>query len=474
MRLEDHLPGWEALVPLERAPGHGGLGEQLAAALRAAVGDGRLAPGTRLPSSRILAADLGVSRGVVVGAYEQLAAEGRLVTRRGSGTTVAPFPLPADAPRPPGPGPAGGRRPAVLRPGVPDLGAFPRAAWRRCHERALRTAADADLDYGDPVGVPRLRAELAGYLGRVRAARTTPDRIVVTTGAAQGFVLLAGVLRRAGLDRVGFEEPGSDKVREHLADHGLRPVPVPVDAAGLDVAALDRTGVRAVVVTPAHQYPTGVVLAAPRRAALVAWARARDGVIMEDDYDAEFRYDREPVGCVQGVAPDCVALVGSTSKALAPALRLGWLAVPDGMWPAVARAKAAADLGGPVLPQLAFAELLAGGGYDRHLRQVRRRYRRRRDALVTALARHLPTARVFGVAAGLHLVVELPTGTDDAALAAAARAAGLAPVPLSALREAGAGPPGLVLGYAAHAPDELTAAVRTLAALLGAGHAHGG
>jgi GntR family transcriptional regulator/MocR family aminotransferase len=355
---------------------------------------------------------------------------------------------------------------APLRPGVPDLGDFPRAAWRRSYERALATAPDAQFDYGDPTGVPRLRAELAGYLGRVRAARLDADALVVTTGAAQAFGLLARVLRELGATAIGFEEPGSAGVRTHLDAHGLRPVPVPVDEHGLDVDALARTGLRAVVVTPAHQFPTGVVLAPRRRAALVAWARSTGGLVVEDDYDAEFRYDREPVGCVQGLAPDIVALIGSASKALAPGLRLGWLAVPQRLRPAVAEAKAAADLGGPVLEQLAFADLLATGGYDRHLRQARRRHRERRDAVVAALARYLPAARVSGVAAGLHLVVELPAGVDDAALAEHAQAAGLGPLPLSALRINPGGSPGLVLGYAAQAPDELTAAVRALAGLL--------
>jgi len=473
------LPGWEAFVALDRSAG--ALGDQLTGALRAAIEQGRLAPGTRLPSSRALAADLRLSRGVVVGAYEQLTAEGRLLARHGSGTTVAPLttrpsrvikglvPRHADAA---GTNPLitpegrGGGRVAGLRPGVPDLGGFPRAAWRRAYERALAAAFDADLDYGDPAGVPRLRAELAGYLGRVRAARVDPGTLVVTTGAAQAFSVLAGVLRARGATRIGFEEPGSAGVRTHLDGQGLRPVPVPVDGDGIDVDVLDRAGVPAVVVTPAHQFPTGVVLAPGRRAALVVWARRTGGLIVEDDYDAEFRYDREPVACVQGLAPDAVALVGSASKALAPGLRLGWLAVPPELRPAVAAAKAAADLGGPVLEQLAFADLLATGGYDQHLRRARRRHRQRRDALVAALARHLPAARVSGVAAGLHLVVELPDGTDDADLAARARAAGLGPLPLAELRIAAGGRPGLVLGYAAQTPDELTDAVRLLAGLL--------
>jgi GntR family transcriptional regulator/MocR family aminotransferase len=354
---------------------------------------------------------------------------------------------------------------APLRPGVPDLGMFPRTAWRRAYERALAMALDADFDYGDPAGAPRLRQELAAYLGRVRAARVEPAAVCLTTGAAQAFALLAAMLRAAGTTRIGVEDPGPAPIREQLATHGLRPVPVPVDADGLDVDALARTRLGAVFVTPAHQFPTGVVLAPTRRATLVDWARRTDALIVEDDYDAEFRYDRDPVGCLQGLAPDVVALVGSVSKALAPGMRLGWLATPPRLRDAANAAKFAADHGGPVLEQLAFAELLASGGYDRHLRRARRVHRERRDAVVAALRTYLPDGRVSGVAAGLHLVVELPAGSDDTDIAARARAAGLGPLALSELRLRAGGRRGLVLGYAAHSPHELTRAVRILGRL---------
>jgi GntR family transcriptional regulator/MocR family aminotransferase len=343
---------------------------------------------------------------------------------------------------------------------------FPRAAWRRAYDEALTAARGADLDYGDPAGTPRLRAELAGYLGRVRAARVTPAALVVTTGAAQAMAVLARVLRERGTAEIGLEDPGSSAVRGHLGLQGLRPVPVPVDADGLDPSVLPATRLKAVFVTPAHQFPTGVVLAPARRAALIDWARRASALIIEDDYDAEFRYDREPVGCLQGLAPDVVALVGSVSKALAPALRLGWLTTPPGWRDDLARAKEAADRGGPVVEQLAFARLLASGGYDRHLRRVRRAARARRDAVVAAVRRHLPGARISGVAAGLHLVVELAPGIDDRALVARARRAGLAPLALSDLRLREEGRPGLVIGYATLRPDELAAAVRRLAGLL--------
>ncbi|MFB9184497.1 PLP-dependent aminotransferase family protein [Dactylosporangium sucinum] len=453
---------WEALVELDRTRPR--VGDQLVGALRDAITRGRLAPGTRLPSTRDLAADLGVSRGLVVGAYEQLTAEGRLVTRRGSGTVVAA--VATAVPRQREGLPERATAVAPLRPGVPDLGMFPRTAWRRAYETALTGALDADFDYGDAVGVPRLRQELAGYLGRVRAALVAPEGLIVTAGVTQGLALVAHALLARGVRRIAFEDPGSAALRDHVARLGLEVVPVPVDEEGLDVRALSRTRAKAVLLTPAHQFPTGVVLAPRRRAELVGWARRVDGLIVEDDYDAEYRYDREPVACLQGLAPDRVALVGSVSKVLAPGLRLGWLVAPPAWLPGLCAAKADADNGGPALQQLAFAEFLAGGGYDRHLRRARRLHRERRDAIVAALRRHLPKARIGGIAAGLHLVVELPPGTDDVAIVERAAAAGLGPLALSALRMRKRGPAGLVLGYAAHTPHELARAVRTLATLV--------
>ncbi|GIJ44809.1 GntR family transcriptional regulator [Virgisporangium aliadipatigenens] len=441
----------EALLNLAERTGRG-----LTAALRDAVADGRLAPGTRLPATRDLAADLGLSRGVVVGAYEQLVAEGRFVARRGAGTVVAENAL-AAPPRTPAETPAPEAR--ALRPGVPDLKSFPRSDWKRAYGAALDNARHADLDYGDPAGTPRLREALADYLGRVRAARCTADDVVVTTGAAQAMSLLAGLTTGP----IGVEDPGSAAIRDQIVAHGLRVRPLTVDGEGADPASIGAA--TKVFLTPAHQFPTGVVLAPRRRAAFVAWARRTGGLVIEDDYDAEFRYDRQPVGCMQGLAPDAVALIGSASKALAPGLRIGWLVVPPAWRARVHAAKAIADHGGPTLEHLAFAHLLENGGYDRHLRRVRRLYRQRRDAVVAALRTHLPHARIDGVAAGLHLVVELPPDVDDVALAHRAHEAGLGPIALSTLRHA-PGAPGLVLGYATHRPDELTAAVATVGKLV--------
>ncbi|NNJ63577.1 MAG: PLP-dependent aminotransferase family protein [Dactylosporangium sp.] len=439
----------------------------LATALRDAVTQGRLCGGTPLPSSRALAASLGVSRGVVVEAYERLVAEGRLVARRGAGTAVAtsaavawipPEPTPVALPRT--------RLP--LRPGVPDLGLFPHKEWRRASDQALAVLADADLDYPDPAGCLGLRIQLCSYLGRVRAAQVEPASLAVTSGAAQAFSLLAVALRAAGVRRIGMEDPGSAAVRDHFAVCGLTVVPIPVDDEGLDVTVLSRNRVRAVFVTPAHQFPTGAVLSPRRREALIGWARRVDGFIVEDDYDAEFRYDRDPVGCVQGVAPDVTALVGSVSKVLAPALRMGWIGLPPALAEPFVAERAATDLGGPTLLQLAFAELLGSGGYDRHARRARRVYRDRRDAVVAALRRLLPEAPIEGIAAGLHLVVGLPEGVDDRRVVERAEACGLGPLALSALHaEAAHRRSGLVIGYAGHSADQLTSAIERMVTIIG-------
>jgi GntR family transcriptional regulator/MocR family aminotransferase len=464
-KIVDHLSGVEVLLGL--SPPAGGVGERLTVQLRDAIVGGRIAAGTRMPSTRALAGDLRVSRGSVVWAYEQLIAEGRLIARQGSGTTVALTPASA-----PSASPARVMEPAAvvapLRPGVPDLSAFPRSAWRRSYERGLAAATDAQLDYPDPAGLPYLRRELADYLRRIRAAQAGAQDIVLTAGAAQAVALLAAVLRARGHTHIAIEDPASAGMRAHLMSLGLRITPVPVDEGGLVIDALARTRARAVLVTPAHQFPTGVVLAPHRRGQLVDWAGRVGGLILEDDYDAEFRYDREPVGCVQGLAPDVVALIGSASKALAPGLRRGWLVVPAQWRDEVVQAKYAADLGEPVLEQLAFTDFLSSGGYDRHLRSARRAQRLRRDATVAALARFLPDAIVSGVAAGLHLVARLPAGVDDVSVVEQAHSAGLAPLALSSLY-ARRGPCGLVLGYAAHTPDELTAAIRQLATIIHSG-----
>lgn len=459
-----------------------GLTSWLTAALRAAITDGRLGAGTRLPPTRTLAGDLGVARGVVVEAYQRLGSEGLLEARIRVGTVVMPMTVPP--PRPPArtadhdatdpvprlPVPTSSRLAPTdldLSPGVPDLTAFPRAAWLRAERAVLDQLTAADLGYGDPRGSAALRSELAGWLARTRGVRAEPDDILVVAGVAQSLALLAQTLRARGADTIAVEEPGSRGAREELTHWGLRPVPVPVDEQGLQVEALVCAGPQAALLTPAHQFPTGVVLSPLRRRDLLDWARA-GGLVIEDDYDAEHRYDRAPVPALQSSAPEHVAHTGSTSKTLAPGMRLGWLIPPSHLNADLVAAKHASDLGSPALPQLVLAHLLASGGYDRHLRLLRTRQRRRRDAVLAALRAHLPQARVAGVAAGLHLLITLPDllgDTDDTDLAAAVRHAGVLVHPLSWHRQH-PGPPGLVLGYAAHPPDRLHDAVQRLAAAL--------
>jgi GntR family transcriptional regulator / MocR family aminotransferase len=456
----------------------------LADAIRTAIMDGRLRAGTPLPATRMLAGDLGVSRGVVVEAYQRLADEGLISGRPGAGTRVlgvrAPAPARdaanpgaarpgADGPGAAGPVPAGWRERAEidLSPGVPDLSGFPRTAWIRAERAVLEQASVTELGYGDPRGSVALRTELADWLARTRGLRAGPGDIIVTTGVAQALALLGLVLRARGIGEIAVEDPGSRGARDDLAYWGLRPVPIPVDEHGMRVGELDRGQARAALLTPAHQFPTGVVLAPQRRRNLLDWAAAADALIVEDDYDAEFRYDRAPVPALHASAPGLVAYAGSTSKTLAPGMRLGWLIPPVRLQADLTEAKYASDLGSPALPQLVLARLIASGELEQHIRLVRKRQRSRRDALLRALREHLPEARVQGVAAGLHLLITLPGPTgSDADLAEAILRAGVLVQPLSWHRQR-PGAPGFVLGYAAHTPDRLHEATRRIAQALG-------
>ncbi|WP_405982931.1 PLP-dependent aminotransferase family protein [Streptomyces sp. NBC_00158] len=440
----------------------------LAGRLRAAIADGTLPVGSRLPASRVLAAELCVSRGLVTEAYQRLAETGQVAGRGRAGTVVVA------APPPPAAGPAaaaarGGLVDALravpcridLSPGVPDLTAFPRTAWLQAERRVLAALTPADFGYGNPQGAPALREAVAGWLARNRGIRVDPAEVVVVAGVAQALGLLAQVLPGAGVRRMAVEDPGSLGARQQLEHGGLDVVGVPVDGAGLDVAALRASGARAVLMTPAHQFPTGVVLDGERRRELLDWAAA-GGLVLEDDYDAEHRYDRAPVPALRALAPEGVCYAGSVSKLLAPALRLGWLLVPRRLRDPVVEAKRYADLGNPVLAQLVLARLMDSGELERHLRFVRRRHRRRRDAMLRAVAEHLPGARVHGAAAGLHLTVTFDGASfDDTALAAAALALGVKSHPLSwhRLRP---GPPGLILGYAAGPAGEIEEGVAVL------------
>lgn len=447
--------GLVALVGDLRADGSRGLARQLEDTLRAAVRDGRLAPDLALPSTRELAGDLGVSRGVVVRAFEQLAAEGYLVARVGRGTRVATLLATAEHP------PPTHRRFEPANPGVPDLGWFPRPAWSRATQQALTEVASAELGYGDPRGHPQLRAALRDHLARTRAVHTSADGVVVTGGFAQAIRLAAEVLAAHGITTVGIEDPGSVGSSVTLEAGGVTAVPIPVDDAGLDVTALAATDLRAVVVTPAHQFPTGAVLAPHRRADLLTWAHERDGLIIEDDYDAEYRYDRAPIGCLQGLAPDVVLHGGSVSKVLAPGLRLGWMIVPDELIESVARHKFLHDIAAPVLDQLALANLIESGDLHRHVRRTSKGYARRRRALLAAVEHHLPGWRVEGIAAGLHAVLVPPNGTDVDPLTAAARELGA--VPLGRYQRNGPPRPGLVVGYGHRPSNRIEHVIQRLA-----------
>jgi GntR family transcriptional regulator / MocR family aminotransferase len=446
------------------------LRAQLERDLRAAVQTGRLAPGNPLPSTRALAEDLRVSRGVVVEAYEQLLAEGYLTARQGSATRVAS--RPGGAQPPPEPEPAAARPRYDFRPGLPDLSHFPRRAWLASVRRALASAPVPALGYPDPRGAEPVRLALAAYLNRARGTLARPDRMVLCTGFAQGLRLVCRVLRERGVRAVAVEDPCHAEQRAAIRAMGLRPVPIPVDAGGLRVDRLRASRAGAVLVTPAHQFPTGAVLAPERRAALLDWAAREDAIVMEDDYDAEYRYDREPIGTLQGLAPERVVYAGSASKTLAPALRLGWLVPPARLAGGMAQAKRDEDLGSPALDHLAYADFLERGEVDRHLRRMRQIYRSRRDALVSALAEHLPGVRVQGVAAGLHLLAELAPGADEAAVveAAAKRSVGAYGVRAHRARAAD-GPPALVLGYGGLNEDDIAEGVRRLAAAVHEGRA---
>ena len=433
------------------------LRERVENALRDSIRGGVLAPDTRLPASRALCAQLGVSRGVVVDAYAQLVAEGYLTARHGAGTSVAA----TEAPRAAGPArpplPTGIRH--DLSPFVPNLAAFPRTALRAAVGRVLRDAPDARLGLPDGAGAIELRSALAAYLGRSRGVRTTPDQIVVTNGLRQALGLLWAALAATGTRLVGAEHPGWRGVSETALDAGMTVAQLPVDEHGLIVDCLAaHDGVGVVVVAPAHQYPSGAVLSPARRTQLVAWARASGGLIVEDDYDAEYRYDREPIGSLQGLAPDHVVYGGSASKSLAPGVRLGWLVLPRDLAGELAALQVRRGGMPASLQQLAMADLIAGGELDRHLRRQRRSYRRRRDALLAELARRLPEAGVHGAAAGLFLVLHLPRGVEEAAVLARARAIGLS------LEGLGGDTPGLVLGYANLPEAAVASAVAALAA----------
>jgi GntR family transcriptional regulator/MocR family aminotransferase len=452
----------DLLVELRR-DGGAPLHTQITARIRDAIRAGDLRAGASLPPTRTMAAGLGVSRGVVVEAYQQLSAEGYLASRPGGYTRVAAGTA-VGAPRPAAP--AAPPRPRIdFGYGRADVAHFPRAAWLRSVRRVLTEAPAESFGYPAGRGAPELRGALADYLNRVRGTAARPEDIVVCNGYAQGLALLTAVLKARGAKRVAVEDPSvDDDVRPLAWAAGLEVVGVPVDADGVRVAALDGLDADALVLTPSHQWPTGGVLPPESRAAVLRWARDRDALIVEDDYDAEYRYDRAPVGAIQGLDPERVVYGGTASKTLAPGLRLGWLLAPPHLVGELADAKVIADRGSSVIDQLSFADFLVRGEFDRHLRRMRPVYRRRRDALLAALAARLPQWEPAGVAAGLHLVAWLPPGLDEDAVVAAAAARGVRVHGVGPYRLATPGRAGLILGYAALDEAGLAAGVDLLAA----------
>jgi GntR family transcriptional regulator/MocR family aminotransferase len=457
--VDDTSQPIELLVSVDRgAPVT--LGAQIEGQLRRAVRAGALHTGAQVPSTRDLARQLGISRRVVVDAYAQLAAEGYLTLRQGARPRVAAAPAAGATAAAPAPAPPPPR--FDFRPSHPDVSSFPRAGWLRALRGALATMTDAELGYGDPRGVEALRAGLSDYLGRVRGVVSAPERVLITCGYSQAHDLVCRALLAAGARRIAFEDPSDDERRLAAGRAGLDVVAVPVDAEGIRVDELARSGADAVILTPAHQFPTGVVLSAGRRTALLAWLREADAVAIEDDYDAEYRYDRAAVGALQGLAPDRVVYAGSVSKTLAPALRLGWLVLPPALLEPVKFEKHLADMGSSRVDQHAFAGFLARGELDRHLRRMRIRYRRRRDALVAALAAEVPEATVEGIAAGLHATVRLPDEYDEDRIVAEAAARRIALGTVSAYRVTPGHRPLLLLGYATGSEPAIWAGVRAL------------
>jgi GntR family transcriptional regulator / MocR family aminotransferase len=437
------------------------LGAQIEDQFRRAIREGALRPGARVPSTRDLARQLGVSRRIAVDAYAQLAAEGYLALRQGARPQVSETAALA------------GEAVAVtpdrpprwdFRPSVPDVSTFPRTAWLRSLREAVTNISDADLGYGDMRGVEELRVALADYLGRVRGVVGSPGNIVVTCGYSQGLGLVCQALAAAGAKRVAYENPTWPEQVQTAVRAGLEPVPVEVDEGGIRVDELERADADAVVLTPAHQHPMGMVLSGERRTQLLAWLRARDAIAIEDDYDAESRYDRAAVGALQGLEPDRVVYAGSLSKTLAPALRIGWLVVPPTLLDAVAEEKVIADRGTGRIEQHALADFLARGELDRHLRRMRVRYRARRDALIEAIGEELPEAIVRGIAAGLHALVELPETDDEQAIVEEVRARR---IHLETMRDYwppdDSRPPTLMLGYAKMSEPTIRAGVHEIA-----------
>ena len=460
-------PVSELAIDLDRDRGDA-LHRQIEASIRRRIRLGALPAGVALPPTRALAAELGVTRGVVVEAYAQLVAEGYLTSRSGGYTQVAPGTVaapPAATRRPERPTPPHPPRPVVdFGYGRGNVAAFPRAAWLRSVRRVLTEAADDRLGYLDGRGAVELRSALAAYLNRVRGTNADPEMIVITSGYAQAVSLLMGVLAARGARAVAIEDPSAaDDARPIAQGLGLNVVGVPVGGDGVRVDAVAELEADVLILTPSHQWPTGGVLSPQARAAVLRWAQRTGALVLEDDYDAEYRYDRAPIGAMQGLDPERVAYAGTASKTLAPGFRLGWLILPRELVEPFAEAKLLADRGSPILDQLTFADFLVRGEFDRHLRRMRPIYRSRRDALLTALGRHLPELEPAGVAAGLHLVAWLPQDLDEATVITAAAREGVAVAGVSPYRLSPAPRGGLIFGYSNLNEQTITDGITRLA-----------
>ncbi len=456
--------GWDVLLDLTAY--RGALSDRLTVAIRAAIRDGRLPHHTALPPSRTLAAELGMSRWTVTRAYGQLIAECYLEARTGSATRVSWVPeQTGERPQPV-------RKPAIARrydmePGQPDLRAFPRRRWLQALATAAQTASYADLDYPEPGGTERLRTVLSAYLNRVRGAAATPGQVNVCFGAGQAMLRIATALRADGHTSIAVEDPGPTRLWQAATLAGLTLVPIPVDEHGMVVSMLaDHPDVRAVCVGAAHHYPLGAVLAPARRAALLDWVRRVDGLIVEDDYDAEFRYNRPPTATIQGMEPRRVALLGSVTKTIGPTVGIGWAVTPP-QWTDTLRTDDRLQIMPSSLTQLAFAEFIEAGAYDRHLRASRVRFRARRDTLIAALQR-IPGCRIHGAEAGVHVLLDLPAGCDAAAVMWAGRRRGLFVYDIAGARIRPESYPGptLMLGYANLADHLVEEAVTLLAGII--------
>ena len=455
----------ELLIAVERS-GSESLRAQLERQLRDAIRRGTLRPGSEVPSTRDLSHHLGVSRPLVMDAYAQLAAEGYLALRQGAAPRVADSPqrqqllqLPLES-----------YTTAIFRydfrPGIPDLSTFPSALWLKAVEAGLKMMTPDDFGYSQRFGVQPLRHALADYLGRVRGVSADPRQILITGGFEQARTVLARALKRRGVNRLAVEDPGYSN-RDVWLEAGLRPIPIAVDDDGIDVAALAGSDAQAVVLTPAHQNPTGAVMSGARRLALANWLRDNNAIAVEDDYDAEFRYDRAPVGALQGLAPDHVVYAGTTSKTLAPALRLGWMVVPPELLALLEDELQRMDYGRSRIDQFALAHLIKNGDYDRHLRKMRGVYRDRREALLALINAELCEVQVSGISAGLHATVRFPRRLNEAAILESANKRDMG---LSFMRKhyLGAAPEHstLLLSYANMPETTLRTALSTLISML--------